>query len=224
MLVMTRVTAAAAARPTRIPAALRRSPWPTIKLEDAGRGGAQRHADADFGGALPDQGCQDTIETDSGEEGGDGGEYADQQQLESRAGLGAFHEGVHRLEFHQHHVGIVLRDGGADGGGELGGVAIDAKRPAVDSSMVDVAVGEVDLFAAGGGERGTAHVSGHADDLDPLRFELAYADQDALADGGLVGEGFGGEQLIHHGQFAVGALSASVKPRPAISGVCMVSK
>ena len=131
---------------------------------------------------------------------------------------------VHRLQFHHHHVGIVLRDGGADGGGELARVAVDAKRPAVDASVVDVAIGEVDLLAAGGGERGAAHVSGHADDLDPLRFELADADQDALADGGFVGEGFGGEQLIHHHQLAVGALSASVKPRPAISGVCMVSK
>jgi len=122
------------------------------QLEDAGRGGAQRHADTDFGSTLPNQGCQDTIQTDSGEDDGDGGEHADQQELKSRAGLGAFHDGVHRLEFHQHHIGIVVRDGGADGGGELGWVAIDAKRPAVDSSMIDVAVGEVDLFAAGGGE------------------------------------------------------------------------
>ena len=62
-------------------------------------------------------------------------------------------------------------------------------------------------------------MSGHADDLDPLRFELTDADQDALADGGLVGEGFGGEHLIHYAELAIRELSASVKPRPAISGV-----
>ena len=49
-------------------------------------------------------------------------------------------------------------------------------------------------------------MSGHADDLDPLGLQLAYADQDALADGGFVGERLGGELLIHHHHFAVAGI------------------
>ena len=45
------------------------------QLEDAGRSGAQRHADADLGGALPDQGRQNAIEADAGEDDGDAGEH-----------------------------------------------------------------------------------------------------------------------------------------------------
>ena len=48
-----------------------------------------------------------------------------------------------------------------------------------------------------------AYVSGHADDLDPLGFQLAYPDQYAFADGGFVRERLGGEQLIDHHHLAV---------------------
>ena len=129
-----------------------------------------------------------------------------------------FHQRVHGLHFHQHHVRIVLGHGGADGAGELRGVAIHAQRPAVDASVIHVAIHDVDLLAAGNGQRVAAHVGGHADDLHPLGYELARADQDALADGGFVGEGFGGEQLIHHDGVAVGSVIGVRETAPGDQG------
>ena len=206
MLLMTRVNAAAAARPTRIPAALRRKPWLTINWKIPAWGRTQRHADTDLGSALPHQRRQHAIEADTGKDRGDRGKYADQKQLESRGGLRLSHQRIHGLHFHQHHVGIVLGHGGADCGAQLRGVAVHAQRPAVDASVIHIAIGEVHLLAAGNGQRGCAYVSSHADDLDPLGLQLAYPDQYALADGGFVRECLGGEQLIHHHHIAVAGI------------------
>ncbi len=57
-------------------------------------------------------------------------------------------------------------------------------------------VGEVDLFASDFGERCDALMGDDADDLDLLWFGRTQADEDVFADGGLAGEGFGGQVLV----------------------------
>lgn len=121
------------------------------ELEDVGGLSAEGHANADFGGALADDGGEDAVKPDAGEERGDDRERSDEEQGEARAGLGFVNQGIHGLEVGDQEMRIESFEGGANVVGVVGGIAIGAEGPAVGVAGTEVGVGKINLLAAGVG-------------------------------------------------------------------------
>src|ERR1700722_582189 len=86
----------------------------------------------------------------------------------------------------------------------LRGIALRSHNPLVDAAVANKTVGEVNLFAARIGQIGLPLMRDYADDLHPLGFRRADADQQALADRRLIGEGLRSEQLIDDRDILIG--------------------
>ncbi len=88
---------------------------------------AERHADADFAGALADQIRDDAVDPDAGEQERERGKGGEQDHGEAACGEGALEDAVHGLDGVNDLVGVELGDGAADGGHDGGGIVVGAE-------------------------------------------------------------------------------------------------
>src|ERR1700722_15310251 len=96
------------------------------------RAGAEGYAQADFMSALRDSERHDAIDSDAGQQEGNGGKTPKQNSPEAIAGEGFVDNLVHRLDLIERQIGIDGKDDGSDALGHAGGVARGANR---DSSL-----------------------------------------------------------------------------------------
>ncbi len=95
-------------------------------LQGSGRG-AESHADADFLFALADGVRDDGVDTEGGEDQGEGGEAGEQVDDEAPWGDGAIDQLFQAFKLLAGHFGVERKQGVADGGSKCGGVEAGAE-------------------------------------------------------------------------------------------------
>ena len=133
-------------------------------------------------------------------------------------------EREHRLHFYRPRAGIQLVNQRADLLGDRHRVARRAHRPALRGAVPEEPVGDEERFSSVDRELPVPLVIHDADDLEALRLVRADPHEDRLAYRRLTGVRELREEPVDDHDGAPRALSASVKVRPSISLVLIVSK